>query len=327
MRSIGLELRGSTGLLLALQIVALLSVLAVTSAHAQTLYHSDGDPFGAASSSWQARDAWDIHSAGTSLSYDPRALLGLRWDRGAGTARQFGYRQSFFGDRFALSLGQSGKAPLDRFRFTADPPFQNPARSGGDAPGFAAMAEIRPNDSVYLRGGFNGPNAGAAFLQDAETGRDGVYRAELGVIRTIPGLGEGAFRVSRQLGPDLDAGGAGAGFSFSLEQQTPYNASAWLSAGSLAPSEGQGSRQFFGGGIVFDSPFGLEGDAFGLSLGWAESSDGGYGNGVLLESFWTFNLTDGMSFTPDVQLNADPAYGPEDPPVSTIGVLRFDLKF
>ncbi len=301
------EPRGSVDFAPALGMAALLSVCAFASAQADMLYLSDGDPFGQSASSSRGLGAWDGSYGATGPHSYPRSLLGLRWDRAAQTARQFGYRQSFLDDRFELSLGRIEDA--SGFNANREPLI--------DLPGFAGASEFQSEARF----------AGTSFIDDLGSQGEGVYRAELGIIQTIPGLGESVLRVSRQLGPDLDAGGAGAGYAFSLEQQTPYNASAWLSAGSLALPDNQGSRPFVSGGLVFDSPFGLEGDELGLSLGWAQSTDGRRGGGVLLESFWTFNLTDEMSLTPDVQFHADPAYGPEDPPVSTIGVLHFDLKF
>ncbi|MDJ0894557.1 MAG: hypothetical protein QNJ92_05410 [Alphaproteobacteria bacterium] len=307
MRSFCTERHGSVGSLPALGAAALLSSCVLGTAQADTLYLSDGDPFGLTASPAQGQGTWNSGFGVSGTPTDPRSLLGLRWDQDSRTARQLGYRQSFLDDRFALSLGRieggsgfdANWAPLiDQTRFAGGPAFQNSA-----------------------------PLASTSFIEDLAGQEEGVYRAELGIIQTIPGLGDSVLRVSRQLGSGLDAGGTGAGYAFSLEQETPYNASAWLSAGSQVLPENQGSRPFVSGGVVFDSPFGLEGDEIGVSLGWAQSKDGRRGGGVLLESFWTFNLTDEMSLTPDVQFHADPAYGPEDPPVSTIGVLHFDLKF
>ncbi len=301
------ERLGIVGTVPAIAMAALILVCARASAQADTLYLSDGDPFGQTASSPQEPGTWGRSYGALDALSQSGSLLGLSWDRGAGTARQFGYRQSFLDDRFALTLGRINSAA----GFDAD---WDPLTSGS---GFAGGSAFRNS----------APLAGTSFIDGLAGRQDSAYRAELGIIQTIPGLGENVVRVTRQLGPGFDTSGAGAGYAVSVEQETPYDASAWLSAGSVSLPESQDSQQFLSGGVVFDSPFGLEGDQFGVSLGWAQSSDGRGSGGVLLESFWTFNLSDEMSLTPDIQFHSDPAYGPDDPPVSTIGVLHFDLKF
>lgn len=79
------------------------------------------------------------------------------------------------------------------------------------------------------------------------------------------------------------------------------------------------------GGVGILEPFNRRGEMFGIGGGWARATNNGHNEGVL-ETFYRFQLTDAIQFSPDIQVIFNPAENPDDPCVFVAG-MRLKIQF
>ncbi|HNX27690.1 MAG TPA: carbohydrate porin, partial [Phycisphaerae bacterium] len=113
--------------------------------------------------------------------------------------------------------------------------------------------------------------------------------------------------------------GQGAGLNF--DQEIAHNCILFLTyAYNANDSYSQEHQLGYGVGIL--EPFKRRGEMFGVGGGWAKATENG-ADEQLLETFYRFQLTDSIQFSPDLQMIFNPAYAPD---TSVCFVLGFRVK-
>jgi hypothetical protein len=251
--------------------------------------------------------------------------------------RQLYWTQSTLDESFEVHVGQieipafiddNRYANNDRDKFMAEA-WTKGTRGTVNIFGAGAAIGITPSDKYYVRAAFLDGNSNLENPKwDTFSKGEYIYAYELGFTPTIDGWGEGVYRISPWHAEKAALGNQGSGVSVSFEQETPWDMGLWMRAG-YSDNRRNNFKKFLGGGAVFTNPFGFNRDQIGLAAGWGETDDSQNQNFVdhtyLVESYWRFQLTERLEFTPDIQLHIKPARD-RGRDVVAVGSLRVMIR-
>ena len=200
---------------------------------------------------------------------------------------------------------------------------------GTYAPGMAIQIEPFENRDIYVHmlglDMADGPTTGFGGVGD------GKYAGALEFGWT-PTFGEKKLRGHYKLTgwyADLNTShyqrrGSGFGFAFYADQEIVHHLSLFVQYGYGNPSA-TFQEHFLSGGMGIFEPFDRHGEMFGMAMAWSRSSLTGHDE-QLMETFYRFQLTDAIQFTPDLQVVFNPNLDP-DRDVNVILGARFRIQF
>lgn len=238
-----------------------------------------------------------------------------------------------------LNIGKLGLAELvgkNRYAHDGRADFFNTVVTGDVVAGYSVQdsglglsAEVRRR-SWYVSGYVADGSAQADWL-DFDSLGDGVwqYGAELGLTPEISGLGGGIYRftVTGIDAIDTSAGRKQNGWGIGLSADQDIGANhAVFARFSRSFRQMTDFRQALAAGYVHKAPLGRVDDRLGLAAWHVDPEDSRLRNERGLEVYWSFQVSDTASITPDLQVILDPARDRSRSSVTVLG-LRLRVVF
>lgn len=195
--------------------------------------------------------------------------------------------------------------------------------------GLGLSAELR-RPSWYAMGYVADGSAEANWIDFDSLGDDNwQYGAELGITPDVAGLGSGNYRFTMTGIDAIDTSAGrlanGWGIGFSADQDLFAN-HAVFARYSRSIEQLSDFRQAITAGYVHKAPMGRSDDRLGLAAWHVTPEDSTQRSEKGLEAYWSFQLTDNTSITPDIQLILDPAKDRSRDTALVLG-LRFRAVF
>jgi carbohydrate-selective porin (OprB family) len=247
--------------------------------------------------------------------------------------------QQELSDGVNLNIGKLGLAELvgkNRYAHDGRSDFFNTVVTGDVVAGYnvqdsglGVSAEVR-RPSWYAMGYVADGSAEANWI-DFDSFGDGVwqYGAELGFTPDISGLGTGMYRFNVtgidaiETSSGIKRNGWGIGFSADQDIGANHAVFARFSQSVRQMTE---FRQVFAAGYIRKAPLGRVDDRIGLAAWHVDPEDPTLRNEKGLEAYWSFQLSDHASITPDLQIILDPARDRSRDQVAILG-LRLRVVF
>lgn len=295
--------------------------------------------FGTSSISWLYSKVWEYDDSASQVTEEAGSIFAISDSDSVEALRQFYWTQSVFDGMLDVHLGQwevpaffneISHANNDRDQFIAQAFVRDPVRANVDVYGLGAAASFTPTNWLYLRAGFVDGNTNLEYPQwDTFKKTDYVYVAEIGFTPKIEGWGQGTYFISPFYADKpnkADLGKQGEGVAFGFEQELPIDA-AVFGRGSVAKKRHAALQWWGGGGIVFTKPFGFDRDKIGIAVGVGHPDDPSFREPTYLaETYWRFQLTERLEFSPDMQFHIRPAKN-RGRDVVFVGGLRMMVRF
>ncbi len=203
-------------------------------------------------------------------------------------------------------------------QFFGQPFATNPGRSFPDN-GFGLMLRAEPVDWLYVHFTMSDSDAvGTISPFKTLTGR-WLYAGEIGFKPTIPGLGEGVYRlmIYRRDTKSADE----IGWSLSLDQNLTNAFGIFLRYGG---NEGEVNaiEHLISAGFSFLTPFGRPNDQAGVGVSFTKPSDEDLRDEYSVEAYYRLQLTAGVELSGSAQVIFDPSAGDRD----TVAVFGIRIR-
>jgi porin len=247
---------------------------------------------------------------------------------------QLWWQHRFFEERLVLTLGkidfsayfnQNRFADSDDRMFMSQPLSTNPVRRfPGNGLGIALT--VSPSDEFYLAIGAGDANGDAQTSGFNTIDESEFFKViEFGWTPESERWGKGNYRFTVNHSDETDSADDHVAFSFSADQDLGEQWG-WFARYSNNTGDVTVIEQLLAGGVVFRGPFGLEHDAVGLGVSWADPSDGSRRDQTGIEVFYRAQVAPSVQVSPGVQLIFNPADNNDDDPVAVF-TLRSNVSF
>ncbi len=290
---------------------------------------------------WWALNILDYSSLSTSAFSNTLGIISDPNDGDLGGDRSFSglallwWQQELAGG-VRLNFGKLGLAELvgkNRYAHDGRSDFFNTVVTGDVVAGYnvqdsglGVFAELRRPE--WYVSGFVADGSAEDNWIDFDSPGDGVwqYAAELGLTPEIAGLGPGNYRFTVSGIDAIETGNGtrqnGWGYGVSADQDIGAN-HAVFARFSRSASQMTEYLQALAAGYVYKAPFGRVDDRIGLAAWQVESEDASLRREKGLEAYWSVQVSDTTSITPDLQIILDPA---KDRSRSSVTVLGLRLR-
>jgi carbohydrate-selective porin OprB len=192
--------------------------------------------------------------------------------------------------------------------------------------GFGGVLKARLGEPAYLMVGMADSSMNKPVLPWDTVDNDSWYQMfELGIRLEPEALGKGNYRLipwhNRIFNQD------GWGFALSFDQELGVDRLVGFFRAGVGDDSVVAIETFLSGGVAIEGPFDRPHDLVGLGVSWSEPSPapGGSRSETILETFYRFQLSPTLQFSPDVQVLFNPTNGTEDTVV--LLNLRLNLLF
>ena len=277
------------------------------------------------------------HRLGTGIPPDQlNSKIGSVWgtatsfDEDGGYPAELWWRQKFGGDRLIMRVGKIDSSSFfdfltlsDAFTgFISEPLAENAAIAFPDE-SLGAGGQFMLTEDVYISAGVFDANGGVRSFFD----RSEYFRiVEAGWTPTFAGLGEGGISLTLWESDRREKANVptGRGFAASAEQEIGD----FLPFVRYGRSESTATtlKQTAAAGFGILRAFGRKNDVFGLGFTWGETFKRRQRDQYGLEAYYSLQLTNELTMTPDLQVIINPAENPREDRIAIVGLrLRKDL--